>query len=74
MRVLETVLRLLHPITPFITAELWQRVAGLAGKTGESVVVAPYPKAQPAKIDAAAEREAETLKALTTPAATCAAR
>ena len=57
IRVLETVLRLLHPITPFITAELWETVASVAGRktAGASIVTAAYPKAQLERVDAASD-------------------
>ncbi len=68
LRVLEAVLRLLHPITPFITAELWEQVAPLAGRkaagSNDTLVHAPYPKAELQRIDAAADVWMAKLKAL----------
>jgi valyl-tRNA synthetase len=69
LRVLEAVLRLLHPLTPFVTAELWEQVAPAAGRTTDGgIALAPYPQAQPERIDPAADAWIARLKAL---AGTC---
>jgi valyl-tRNA synthetase len=66
LEVLEAALRLLHPITPFVTEELWQRVSVLAARRGASeqtsVMVQPYPQPEPARIDPAADAELTLLK------------
>ena len=61
-RILETTLRLAHPIIPFITEELWQHVAPLTGKQDASIMLQPYPKADTAKIDEEAIRRIALLK------------
>ncbi len=67
LRVLETVLRLLHPLAPFITAELWETVAPVAGrKNAESIVTARYPEAQLEKVDPKADAWVGQLKAVLT--------
>ncbi|WP_137922045.1 valine--tRNA ligase [Hydrogenophaga sp. 2FB] len=64
IRTLEAILRLAHPIIPFITEELWQKVAPVAGLSGESVSIARYPESQPNKIDEAAIAHVVKLKSL----------
>ena len=65
LRVLEAVLRLIHPLMPFVTEEIWQRIAPLAGKTGPSIMLQPYPAPDPANEDADAVEHMTWLKDLT---------
>ncbi len=69
IRTLETILRLAHPITPFITEELWQTVAVVAGRIqaddkAASISIAAYPVSQPERIDAQAEAYVARVKSL----------
>ena len=54
VQVLESLLRLAHPLMPFITEEIWQRIAREAGREGDTVMHQPYPEPDPARIDEAA--------------------
>ncbi len=62
VRVLETLLRLTHPIMPFITEEIWQKAAPLAGIEAETLMLRPYPVADQSKMDRDAEAEMEWVK------------
>ena len=64
LRVLETILRLCHPIMPFITEEIWQTVAPMTEKHGASIMLEAYPQAQLDKLDEVAEAEIVWLKSI----------
>lgn len=64
VRVLEVILRLAHPFMPFITEEIWQRIKGLAGKSGPTLMLQPWPVADESRIDEAAEGDIEWVKEL----------
>ncbi|MGH8305406.1 MAG: valine--tRNA ligase, partial [Steroidobacteraceae bacterium] len=63
-QILEALQRALHPLMPFITEEIWQRVAPLAQVRGETVMLQPYPEAAEFPPDEAAEREATWIQAV----------
>ncbi len=62
VRVLETILRLAHPLIPFITEEIWQRVKPLAGAKGDTIMLAAFPQPDESKIDQQAITDIEWVK------------
>ena len=64
LTVLERSLRLLHPFMPFLTEEIWQKLAPLIDNKGGSIMLQPYPEFDPAKIDEVAHAEISWLKGI----------
>lgn len=62
IRVLETILRLVHPIMPFITEEIWATIGPISGRTGPSIMLEAYPISQPNKLDDVSEAWVVQLK------------
>ncbi|ANB02598.1 valine--tRNA ligase [Ectothiorhodospira sp. BSL-9] len=62
VQVLETLLRLMHPIMPFITEAIWRQVAPLAGREGDTIMHQPYPQVDESARDAQADKEIEWVK------------
>jgi valyl-tRNA synthetase len=63
VRVMEAVLRLIHPLVPFISEEIWQRMAPLAGIEDRTIMLRPYPTPEPDAIDSDAIAEIDWVKA-----------
>jgi valyl-tRNA synthetase len=68
VRVLEAILRLAHPMLPFITEEIWQNIAPLAGielnSEGDTIMLQPFPVADQSQIDSAADADIEWVKSV----------
>jgi valyl-tRNA synthetase len=64
LEVLEASLRMLHPLMPFVTEEIWLRVGPLAGHAGPTIMLQPYPAAAEFPVDGEAERQVGALQAV----------
>jgi valyl-tRNA synthetase len=64
LTVLERSLRLLHPFMPFLTEEIWQKLAPALGITGDSIMLQPYPEFDAGNVDVAAQSEIDWLKGI----------
>ena len=62
VRVLDAILRMSHPLIPFITEEIWQSIASLANQSGDTLMLAPYPAPDEAQIDQNAEEDIQWLQ------------
>jgi valyl-tRNA synthetase len=62
VRVLETLLRLLHPLMPFITEDIWQRIAPLAARSGPTLMLQSWPQPDASKVDETAEADVAWLQ------------
>ncbi len=66
VRVLEVIMRLCHPVMPFLTEDIWQSIKTLAGTEGDSIMLQAFPVADQSKIDLEAEQEIDWLKGVIT--------
>jgi valyl-tRNA synthetase len=64
LEVLETILRLMHPLTPFITEEIWQNVTPRLGLQGDTIMLAQWPAPNSDAVNVDAEAEMEWLKTI----------
>ena len=62
IRTLEASLRLLHPFMPFISEEIWHSVAPLAGRSGPTIMLQPYPESDPSRVDSRAQEALDWLQ------------
>ncbi len=62
VQVFESLLRLLHPIMPYITEEIWQTIKPLSGAMGDTIMLQPYPAADASLIDETADSDLEWTK------------
>ena len=64
VRVLDAILRLAHPLMPYITEEIWQRIAPLAGQSGETLMLTGYPQPDENALDPEADTQIQWLKSV----------